>query len=113
MVYGVRASVKELLQIPSGETSVDTEVDNRIADADAWIDEVAAKIGKTIPLAGGDLTGAITRASNYMAAYLWRVVRQQNPPPTMMDTAKMYLEWWRDNRGRVTVIGITPEDVGT
>ena len=70
MPYGTSALVKEILTILSTDTSIDTEITNRIEAADAWIDGELAKVGLSVPL--GTVPTLIKHASSYLAADLVR-----------------------------------------
>lgn len=88
--YSTKAELKPILDIKIRETTYDTELDNCLKAAYAWVNNILKKHGFSVPLSSPDDT--VVYAEAYKAASIYR--RRRAPPAeinALIEQAKDFL----------------------
>jgi len=67
-----QSKVKELLNIASGDSAENTELDSLGAIADKHIDNILKQHDERIPLVAGNVTNELVGAASYYVCYVFR-----------------------------------------
>ncbi len=91
MTYSTKSNVKPILEIEISETTYDTELDNCVKAAYAWVNKILKKHGFSVPLST-PVDDTIVYAEAYKAASIFR--RRRAPPAevdALVEQAKDFL----------------------
>lgn len=109
MAYSSLAEVKEVLQIPTAETTWDTELTICITSADAIIDAKLQDYESSLPLASPPQI--IKEASKYLAAGLFQERRQpSSEKPSLYDRGMTLLNDYMTDHYKDEIAFIVAED---
>lgn len=105
--YATLAKVHEILLLPIGDTTIDTEISDQMLSGNAWVEDTVAIFGVAVPIPGSPQT--IIDAASYYTAMLIRRSRDYASQEVSIFKGianELLSQWLRGTQAPISSVGV-------